>query len=457
MDPSRVYFLNEYYLIENLSVRLVEMDANSGYKLMLASSITQKSDTEYQVQIKDSKFSNGELIALEDVKRSLERATKNKNSHINFSEILKDLKIEDGFLSIKLNKRTNDFLYYLTLIDLSILHKNQIKDEIKVEDWSGPTSGAFTYQLAKDGTAYLEKNKYFALSKVNYPERVHLFSAMGRDSFKDFAEDKVDLGEFNLNSYESHLSELGRHKNLQVIGNTGDMITFLALNARKEKFSKEYNRRWIQKKILKSLKVREQYKQVARKAFQFFTPQVRGFLDEKKIIEEVDSWELDLNEVPKELKNGIVISTYTRAFEVTIESIVRDLETILGIPVKIENNISSLSFEEYMKKGDFDIFMGITAMDQVIAGESVNLYYFSSSPMLIDVNKKIKPLMDKYKHSSSEDTSAIIKEVSLQMTKDAECIPLFYVASPFFYNKDKVNVSHLDELTYFNLWKIEAI
>jgi hypothetical protein len=241
---------------------------------------------------------------------------------------------------------------------------------------------------------------------------------------------------------------------LEVIGNTGDMITFIALNARKPKFKNEHTRRWLQKKIMKGFSVPEKYGQVARKSYQFFTPQVRGFLEEDKVIREVDSWNIDTNTVPEELREGIEIHTYKRAYEVTIRSLVESLESILGIPVRIKDDVPSPEFETFAKSGKFEAFLVITSMDQVIAGESVNLYYFSSFPLLMDVNKKIRPLMERYKHSS-ENSHDVIKEISRQMTLDSECVPLFYVASPFFFNKRKVDISELDELTYFNFWKLK--
>ena len=82
MDPSRIYFLNEYYLIENLSARLVEMDSKSGYKFMLASKIEQDSDLEYRIQIRTTHFSNGDPLTLEDVKASFERALSKTGSHV---------------------------------------------------------------------------------------------------------------------------------------------------------------------------------------------------------------------------------------------------------------------------------------------------------------------------------------------------------------------------------------
>lgn len=457
MDPSRVYFLNEYYLIENLSSRLVEMDAKLGYKLMLASSIDEITETQYQIKLKKSFFSNGEEITVLDVLNSFKRAMGNKNSHVQLSSLVEKLEIKNNVLNIYLKKKVNDFLYYLTLIDLSILHASQLKDELKVEDWLKVTSGAFTYEESLDGNYFLNKNKYFKLSNVNYPNRIQLKSAMGRDSFKDFKDDVVDMGEFNLNSYDKHIDNLGDEKGLRVIGNTGDMITFLALNIKENKFSKEYNRRWILKKIIKNLKIDDSYEQVSRKAYQFLTPQVRGFLEEDKILREVDSWRIDLDSVPEELKKGIKISTYKRAFEVTLKGVLKDLEKILGIPVIIEDNVESLNFENFMIEDKFESFLGVTSMDQVIVGESINLYYFSSFPMLKDVNGEIKKLMNEYKHSESSSASSVVKKISLQMIKDAECVPLFYVASPFFFNSLKLDISNLDELTYFNLWKIKVI
>lgn len=456
LDPSRIYFLNEYYLIENMSVRLVEMDASSGYKFMLASQINQKSETEWEVEIKETFFSNGERVTLEDVKSSFLRAKNNKNSHIPLNDLLESLEISGNKLVFKLKKKLNDFLYFLTLADLSILHHSQsTKDELKVEDWISHSSGPYSYLI--DGEdSFLVKNKHYRLSDNLYPDKVKLISARGRDTFEDFEKGLIDIGEFNLNSYEKHLHRLGDNKKLHVIGNNGDMINFLALNADHPKFKNAYNRKWIQKKILESFKLDPKYSNIARKAYQFFTPFVKGFVEEGMILNELKDWdEIDVSKVPEDLKNGIVISTYQRAFEVTLRGVFTDFEKVLGIPVIIENTVPSLEFETFVKARKFEAFLGITAMDQVIVGESINLYYFSASPLFKDVNQKIKPLMQKYQHSDSSQTVSVVNEIAFQMLKDSECIPLFYVASPFFYNKDKIDVSGLDELTYFNLWKIK--
>lgn len=458
MDPSRIYFLNEYYLIENLTVRLVEMDAQVGYKLMLASSIEEKSELDYEIKIRKTAFSNGEIINVEDVRDSLLRATGNKNSHIPFGDIVEKITSENDTVKIKLKKRVNDFMYFLTLADLSILHKSQFtKSELLVEDWERVSSGPYTYKI-QGADVYLEENPYYELSARNYPKKIKVVTSRERDTYKDFKKELIDFGEFNLNSYEKHLSDLKDAKNLQVIGNSGDMINFFALNVDNPKFKKEYNRRWIQKKILLNYKLDKKYDMIARKAVQFFTPLVKGFLTEGKVIDEVESWkDIDISKIPEELKSGITISTYQRAFEVTLKGAFDSLESVLGIPVRVEADVPSPDFETFINKREFEVFLGITAMDQIIVGESINLYYFSFSPMFKDVNKKIRKLMDRYQHSDPSKTLEVVNEVALQMIQDAECIPLFYVASPFFYNSNKLDVSGLDEMTYFNLWKIKVL
>lgn len=458
MDPSRIYFLNEYYILENLTLRLVEMDAKTGYKLMLAASIDQINDSEYVIKIKETYFSNGELITVEDVRDSLMRAKDNKNSHVPFAEIVESIKTENNVLNIKLKKRVNDFMYFLTLADLSILHKSQIsKKELLVEDWEKVSSGPFYYSIEGE-EVFFKQNHHYKLSSNSYPIKIRLVTARGRDTFNDFKNNVVDIGEFNLNSYEKHLNELNGLENLHVIGNSGDMINYLALNADHPKFKKEYNRQWIQKKILLQYNLDSKYNSIARKAFQFFTPFVKGFVDEKMIVEMVKGWShIDIERIPEELKDGIRISTYQRAFEVSLRGAFDSLEKVLGIPVKIETNVPSTEFETFINKRKFESFLGITSMDQVIVGESINLYYFSSSPMFKDVNKKIRSLMNLYQHSDPSKTVGIVNEIAFQMVKDSECIPVFYVASPFFYNKNKLDVSGLDEMTYFNLWKIKVL
>lgn len=456
MDPSQIYFLNEYYIIENLTVRLVEMDSVLGYKLMLASKIDQKSPTRYEIRIRDTGFSDGEKITVEHVKDSLKRASQNANSHVAFKEIVKKIESKNDVLIIELNKSVNDFLYFLSLADLSVLHPKQvIKKELVVEDWENLSSGPFMYVIT-DGEVYLKKNPHYKLSSGDYPEKIRLVTSREKDSFLDFKNGEIDLGEFNLNSYDLHLAELEKINNLHVIGNNGDMINFFALNIDNPKFKNLYNRQWIQKKILSSYSLDSRYKTVARKAFQFLTPQVRGFVSESKIQQEVDSWNhIDLNKVPEELKSGITISTYQRAFEVTLKGAFKDIEKILGIPVRIDASVVSVGFQKFVSKREYEVFLGITSMDQVIVGEAIHLKYFSSTPLFRDPTKKIKKLLDLYQHSEAETTIDIVNKISMQMIEDSECIPVFYVASPFFYNKEKLDIADLDEMTYFNLWKLK--
>jgi ABC-type oligopeptide transport system substrate-binding subunit len=456
LDPSRIFFLNEYYLLENMTVRLVEVDAKAGYKLMLASRIDQRSETEFEIEIKETYFSNGDRVTAENVKASFLRAMSSKNSHLPVADLLESVEVKSNKLVFKLKKKLNDFLYFLTLADLSILHHSQSSlKELRVEDWVTATSGPFSYSIEGEDI-FLVKNEYYKLGSLEYPDRVKLLSARGRDTFDDFEKGIVDIGEFNLNSYEKHLNRLSQSHGLHVIGNSGDMINFLALNVDHPKFKSAYTRRWIQKKILESFKLDSRYSNIARKAYQFFTPFVRGFADEKMILAELKKWgEIDLSQVPDELKNGIVISTYQRAFEVTLRGVFNDFEKVLGFPIIINNSVPSTDYENFVKEKKYEAFLGITAMDQVIVGESINLYYFSSSPLFKDVNKKIRYLMDQYQHSDDSKTVSIVNKMAFQMIEDAECIPLFYVASPFFYNKSKLDVSGLDELSYFNLWKLK--
>jgi hypothetical protein len=458
MDPSQINFLNEYYIIENVTVRLVEMDAKAGYRLMLASSIEKKSDLEYIVKIKNTGFSNGEIIRIEDVRNSLLRAKQGVNSHVAFNEMVESIIIENDSLKIKLSKKVNDFLYFLTLADLSILHSSQTeKKELTVEDWHTASSGPYSYRIMGE-EIFLTKNPYYKLSSSNYPSRIRLVSGKGRDTFEDFGNNLIDIGEFNLNSFEKHLAQLTDTKDLVIIGNNGDMINYLALNVDDPKFKSEYNRKWIQKKMVLNYFLDDKYKNIARKAFQFFTPFVKGFVEEKKIVEEVKSWKnINVTIIPDELKKGITISTYQRAFEVSLRGAFDNLEKILGIPVKIEDKVPSNEFKDFILKRNFEVFLGITSMDQIIVGEAINFQYFSGSPTFKDVNKKIKRLLVEYQNSVPSKIVGVVNSMAMQMIKDSECVPVFYVASPFFYNKKKFDISGLDEMTYFNLWKIKVL
>src|SRR5690606_6601136 len=102
--------------------------------------------------------------------------------------------------------------------------------------------------------------------------------------------------------------------------------------------------------------------------------------------------------------------------------VLKGLEKILGVPVRIDAEVRSPDFESFITKRDWEIFLGITSMDQVIVGESINLYYFSSFPMFKDVNGKMQELMKKYRFSEPTTVISTVNEMALQMIRDAECI-----------------------------------
>lgn len=76
LDTVRIEYTREFHLLENLTSKLIALDETGEYKLELASSIVKKNNTEYLIQIKETYFSNGEKITLEDVMRTLDRAVK---------------------------------------------------------------------------------------------------------------------------------------------------------------------------------------------------------------------------------------------------------------------------------------------------------------------------------------------------------------------------------------------
>ncbi|MBT4790088.1 MAG: hypothetical protein HON90_00830, partial [Halobacteriovoraceae bacterium] len=63
-------------------------------------------------------------------------------------------------------------------------------------------------------------------------------------------------------------------------------------------------------------------------------------------------------------------------------------------------------------------------------------------------------LREYQKTDNPAEEQVFIEKILKQMVVDAECIPLYYIASPFFYNKKILNIDdvNIDEIPQF--WKM---
>jgi MarR-like DNA-binding transcriptional regulator SgrR of sgrS sRNA len=455
LDPASIGYTNEFYLLENLTSRLTSLDEQGNYQLDLASDITEKSPTHYEITIKKTYFSNGEIISLKDVRDSLLRTIRKGSSHTNLKEVISEVKINENKLTIILFKPSKSLFYFLSLPDLGILHHTQsIKETLYADDFIGVSSGPYSYN--KMGQSFqLIKNIYYTLNESSFPEIVNLRNPYEDNILEKAKNGEVDIGQASLNSFLFYKQDFLTSPDIKILGVPSDSFTYLFFNKYSSKYKNKEVRKWLSKVIQENLSIPERVRQLSRKSNQYFPAESRAYLSEHDVLSVVKPDEV---KKPANAPEKIVIYTYTSAFKVTIESIVRSLESIQEFEVIIRDTVNPLDLNEKLKSGEIDIFLNIMSTDFRLPVEAINFEFFAPSSNLTDDTGEIRKNFTLYQDTADlSEEIKYLKEISKQILKDHQVIPLFHSAVPFFYNASKIDARGLSHLFIFNFWKLRVL
>lgn len=475
LDPSYIQYTADYFLLENLTLRLIGLSSKGLYENILAESVSANENKSiYTIKIKPAYFSNGEQITLKDVYYSIKRILVNGSTHSNIKEFLiggdhvktldddvEGLQIKGDSLIIKFKKSYKEFLYCIQMSDFGILHKTQyMKPKLRGEDWTKITSGPYSIQY-DDNSILLSANKKALTYKNDIPQKVELVAQYSvEDPIKMLEAGKADMGSLPLSLYMSNEKRIASMEQYKVFATSTDKIVFLVLNPKSEKFKELKNRRWVQKNIINKFFVDSaKYKNYTRKAVEYFVPQSKAYLQEHEIADLVNSWtELKDTPPPEQLKDGINILTYNSIPKIFPVDILDGIKHSLKIPIEINSSLSMKEMQARYDNKEFDAFLAVVAMDYKAIGETLNLLYNSNNPTLTDIDGSIKKLALKYQESNSEqEEKSILRDIVIKMTEQSECVPLFYVAHPFFYNTKRLNTSDMNIFESLQIWKVHEL
>lgn len=454
LDPRAIPYTNDFYILENLTTKLLSFDENGNYQLELASNVKKINELEYHFKIKRTFFSNGELVELVDVKKTFERIMKYGSSHADLKDLIHSIEIVEDTLRFKLNKFSKSFFYYLSLPDLGILHRSQYeKESLLASDFIKVSSGPFRYEAKNEGL-FLIKNEFYKVNTNNYPDKVELLSSFKKDASKALIEGSVHLGKVSVRYYLENKEKFLNHENLRVIGVPSGSLTYLYFNKYSNSFKDIDHRRWLREVINNSLNVPQEFEQIARRTRQYFPPESKAYLEENEVDAEIENFKI--SERPKDFPAEITIHTYTTAYDVTIEKVVRNLEKISGLKVVVKDDVPPSDYVTMMKKGQFDIFLNIMSTDFRTPVEAINFEFFSENGPLQDNTGDIRKNFDLYQSALSENEEIEhLKKISKTMLKNVNVIPLFHSAIPFIYNTNEVDIGGLNHLFLFNFWKLK--
>lgn len=470
LDPSKLKFIGEYALIDNVTVKLLHMGPNEDYQNDLAEVVKVSDDkVTIYVKIKKASFSDGSIITSEDVAKSFKRGILFGTPHVDAKNLwagaskLKSLEddiegikvLSDTELELKLTRPTKELFFFLTLTDLAVLHKSQYeKEKILVSDWMKITSGAYKIDYFKDETGK-EHLRLIANSKThNYskeiPQEVTFESYKGDDVMKRLKDLSLDIGVINFRDYLDNIEAIEKIKGLDIVSNNTDGIAYVGLNAQSGVFEKRENRQWVQKKILESYQIEEKFKFATQKATQFFLPNAKGFIPYASVLNSLKA--IDTSKIPEDLKSGFTIKAISGMKYWLPKDIEAKLSSVLGVKVNITFNEDWRNMAKFHTERNYQATVAAYGMSYKVLGEALNLQYLSEAPPLLDPSGKIKKLIAKYQtKDAKEDEAKVIEQILEQMVKDSECVPLFYYSSPYFVKSETLDAKniHLDESIKF--------
>lgn len=470
LDPAHFSFIYEYQYLENLTLRLFELNSKGLYQNMLADKVTENNDgTEFKIKIKDTYFFNGEKIVSQDIVNSFKRVillgsahTDPKNLFLdgeklkNLSDDIRGLEVlSENELMIRLKRKNSEFFYFLQLVDFAILPKEFVeKDKILVSDWEKNSSGAYKLFYCEALERYTFKlNPRFLYGNPHSPLDIRPFSysefIAQITNVKDF---NIEFGQLSYAIFRDYYDFFETHDQLNLYSQFTDNIVTLDLNIKSKKFSDQKVRQWIQKRIYLNFLKNRDIKH-SQKATQYYLPGSKGYLKNSTI--EMILKDININEIPKVLKDGITIKTFTTMEKHILRDIEQELNQSLGIPIKIEYTVKLQDYDQDINlKREHDAFLSANSMSYKVLTEALRLVYNPKSPTYLDPSGNIKFYMDEFlengKLSSGKNN---ITRIISQMVVDSECVPLHYTATPIFYAKH-IDVSEvcLDET--LKLWKI---
>lgn len=457
LDPIHFRFIDDFIYLENLSVRLFDVDHRGNYIYFLANRADQLAENRYRIILKEAFFADGSQIEASDVLKSLERTMKYGSTHSNLRNFLvgKGIEIESK-MSLIFNVRMTlrELFSYLQLVDYSILHPKQYtKKKLTASDWIQYNSGAYRLKYHIDQYRF-ERNEKFVNFDKRAPEMV-IPIKKDEDVVEQILRGNVDLGTIPFAKYQRAQKKFLTTELLELYSRGHDAIQVLDLNIDSPLFQNRDVRNWFYRKIFESFKIEDRFKGIADKANQFSIPGTLSYLDEKEIRKIVARFP---TKAPQILKNGIKIKSFKVMKKFVIDDLEKRLSKALEIPVKIDYlwNVEEYD-QKVLKERNYDIALVGRSLNYKSPVEILNLVYGGENPTYKDNGNVVRSLLKELLESESEfDRLRIKRAIFESMINESEGIPLHYIVNPVFYNSSKLDTGNASIDESIKLWKVRV-
>ncbi len=460
-DPAFLKFAQQYFILDNMTIKLVGLGDQGEYVNELAESIEISPDRKViTIKLKEEKFSDGSTIEAKDIAMTLKRAALLGSPHTNIenlwvgSSTLKSIDqdipgikvIDKKTIVLTLTREAKEILYFLSMADLGILHPTQYrKKKMTIEDWLTVSSGPYRGVLDAEDNITLVINPHYSFPNNDHPTKILFNDQHGTLLPPAVEKSQIDVGFITFMDYLAH-DKLISENGYSILGEQYDAIAFLVLNINSNKFKDDRVRQSVLKKVSEKYEVKGRLKKASKKANQFFLPDAMGYVDDIKIQKEIESFKIDDIDLEKALSGKLKIDGIKGMKSYVPNDINELLTSALNIPVEVHlDTPNKNNIEKFKKNRDFDAYIIAVGMSKKVLGEALNLQYLTDPPHLIDPTGKIKKLLNRYQEQDEmQNEASVIGEIIIQMIRDAELIPLYYFAAPFIINKETIKSTKLN-------------
>lgn len=455
VDPSKLDIIHRYYLMDNISAKLLIVNHLNDYEFILAESIIPLTDIEFEINLKKNiTFSNGEEIVADDVVRSFKRMIIKGSSHVPMKEIIlgsekltrldQDVegirKIDDKKIVIKLSKKVRNFLYLLSLADSAIIHKKLAEKElIKKTDWD-IVSGA--YFILND-TLLINKN--FVAFNEGIPKKVHLVSSPQKGTIKDLEGFDIGFAAF-LDKESGDFSNTT--SSIVFTSDTYTMLVYLHLNPDSVLFKDTNLRRTVFQKLNESLSTPINNK-LFKKADQYFLPVVAG-VNKNYSYQNVLKPFKNSKKIPK---FKILATKGTKKY--TYSALQENIQKALEMDVTVEFTDEMTDYYRRMDDRSFDAYIVPSSINYNTPTDSLNYLVTAKDKIAKTKSRKLKDMILNV-HSIPTFTG-MFDSLLDEMALDATVVPLFYVSSPKFFNEKTVDATLMNKTESMTFWRLKVL
>jgi MarR-like DNA-binding transcriptional regulator SgrR of sgrS sRNA len=454
LDPVHLEYISEYVYLDNFATRLISVDHNNNFVPRLAKDLKVSTDRQtYTFNLGLDYFSDGQAITCHDVKQSIKRtiiygaAHSTPKNYIlgaeklkNFDQEIEGINCSDNNITIKLNQKIKDFLYYLNMTDFSILHPEVVeKEKIYLSDWEKYSSGAYKPQY-KDDRLFFIANTHSKMITNLSPRKIEITS----DN-----DEKLDFG--TLNYSEITKTDFSKEmKKYEVLLDKTSLVIYFILNTESVNFNGLKERKAFRQIFKNGVKFASQ--SMVSKTDQYFPPRSVGYLEQ-----------LVFKSDPKKevlSAKSLTILSVKGMEDYTPENFKEDTARIFaneGVTVKFDFDNTWDEFLLKKKNNEYDvIYMGMS-MNYRHLTEGINLQLNEQTGSLKDQENKIRSQVNRYNNSlDKEADKKIIKDIAMAIHNTAELIPIGYLPMAKYFNSEKLDTTEVNFEESFQIWKLKT-